>query len=457
MAHSERRPMAQHLVSQRHQLRCRSSDPRGALAPRPELLAGAPAHLGREREARRQSIPATSRPGGRPAASTPTGSPRRPGRATLSIPTGRSWPRSSTVSRRTSAAGRRSTTPTATACCWSTRTGGPAWSISRRSSPSRLQGVEGLQPAGAAGQPRARRPDAPTTTAMPWRSARIYRLLGTAREAQEFDDLAAKIAAAVRRKMWRPEKRFFYSLRADDDAVADVKEVIGVYPFYFGMVPWGRLRIGLGVDPRPETVLDELAGGLGVSGMPGLLADQLARRRPRRRLHVERADLAARQLACHDGHGADPPRHPRPRRRRLAAQERAPLGSSFISFTKAQYRDQDMRHPWTGEFYNGDTGQWKTAERDYNHSTWLDILIPELIGAGPARRRDPRDRSAPAGDALGYFILDGLRYHGHDVTIAWDAAGTGQPRSLWRRPQGARHLRGRQDGRQFPAPCAAAS
>ena len=40
--------------------------------------------------------------------------------------------------------------------------------------------------------------------------------------------------------MWRPEKRFFYSLRADDDAVADVKEVIGVYPFYFGMVPWGK-------------------------------------------------------------------------------------------------------------------------------------------------------------------------------------------------------------------------
>ena len=40
--------------------------------------------------------------------------------------------------------------------------------------------------------------------------------------------------------MWRPEKRFFYSLRADDDAVADVKEVIGVYPFYFGMLPWGK-------------------------------------------------------------------------------------------------------------------------------------------------------------------------------------------------------------------------
>ena len=43
--------------------------------------------------------------------------------------------------------------------------------------------------------------------------------------------------------------------------------------------------------------------------------------------------------------------------------------------------------------------QWKTAERDYNHSTWLDILIPDLLGLVP-RNDDileldpllPRDR-----------------------------------------------------------------
>src|SRR5262249_25910026 len=60
--------------------------------------------------------------------------------------------------------------------------------------------------------------------------ARIYRLLGQPDRAKEFEDLAAKIAGAVAKKMWRPEKRFFYSLRADAAAVADVKEVIGVYP-----------------------------------------------------------------------------------------------------------------------------------------------------------------------------------------------------------------------------------
>ena len=111
--------------------------------------------------------------------------------------------------------------------------------------------------------------------------ARIYRSLGQPEKAKEFDDLASRIAGAVTAKMWRPEKRFFYSLRADDDAVADVKEVIGVYPFYFGMIPWGK-----GYESAWASILDpnqfwtQMAGGLGLEGVPGLFADQLARRRP---------------------------------------------------------------------------------------------------------------------------------------------------------------------------------
>ncbi len=70
--------------------------------------------------------------------------------------------------------------------------------------------------------------------------ARIYRRLGQPAKAREFDDLAARISAAVTARMWQPDQRFFYSLRSDQGAVALVKEVIGVYPFYFGMVPSGK-------------------------------------------------------------------------------------------------------------------------------------------------------------------------------------------------------------------------
>src|SRR5947199_195543 len=64
-----------------------------------------------------------------------------------------------------------------------------------------------------------------------------------------------------------------------------------------------------------------------------------------------------------------------------------------------------------------------TAERDYNHSTWLDILIPEILGLVP---RDDDileiDPLLPP-DALSSFLLDGQHYRGHDVTIVWDAPG----------------------------------
>jgi hypothetical protein len=257
--------------------------------------------------------------------------------------------------------------------------------------------------------------------------SRIYRLLGRTDQAREFDELAAKIAAAVAAKMWWPEKRFFYSLRADDDAVADVKEVIGVYPFYFGMLPWGK-----GYESAWASILDPeqfwttwpvasaskecpaysqanwpgdgRAAGCMWNGPTWPHANSLVMTAMARTLRATR-----------DHDVGDSP------------LKKEHLWALFLSFTRAQYRDQDIGRPWTGEFYNGDTGRWKTAERDYNHSTWLDILIPELIGVVP---RDDDilevDPLLPP-DALSHFLLDGLRYHGHDVTVVWDAVSPGSP------------------------------
>ena len=34
-------------------------------------------------------------------------------------------------------------------------------------------------------------------------------------------------------------------------------------------------------------------------------------------------------------------------------------------------------------YYNGDTDQWRTEQRDYNHSTYIDLCIADLAGLGP--------------------------------------------------------------------------
>jgi hypothetical protein len=257
--------------------------------------------------------------------------------------------------------------------------------------------------------------------------ARIYRLLGQPAKAREFADLAEKISRALATKMWRPQRQYFYSLDAASHRLADVKEVIGVYPFYFGMVPWGKgyesawLSI---LDPGqfwtkwPVASASRECPAYSQTNWPG---DGRAAgcmwngpTWPHANSVVMTA-MARTIRATRDQVGNHSP------------LKRAHLWELFTSFTRAQFRDQDLEYPWTGEFYNGDTGQWKTAERDYNHSTWLDILIPDLLGLVP---RDDEtveiDPLMPA-DAVRFFILDGQRYHGRDVTIVWDAPDPGAP------------------------------
>ena len=250
--------------------------------------------------------------------------------------------------------------------------------------------------------------------------AQIYRRIGRPGQAGEFDALADKMAAALTARMWQPVKKFFYSLRASDGAVADVKEVIGVYPFYFGMVPWGK-----GYESAWSSILDP------AQFWTKWPVASVSRECPA--YSQENWPGDGRRSACM----WNGPTWPHANSLVLTAMARtlratrddpkiaSPLKTShfwelFSSFTRAQYRNQDFQFPWTGEYYNGDSGEWKTAERDYNHSTWLDILIPEVVGLVP-RDDDQLEIDPLVPDhALRFFLLDGVRYRGHDIAIAWD-------------------------------------
>jgi hypothetical protein len=101
------------------------------------------------------------------------------------------------------------------------------------------------------------------------------------------------------------------------------------------------------------------------------------------------------------------------------------LWELFLSFTRAQYRDQDITYPWTGEYYNGSDAHWKTAEHDYNHSTWLDVLIPDILGLVPRPDEILEIDPLVPPEALSSFLLDGQTYHGHNVSLVWDRPDDG--------------------------------
>lgn len=104
--------------------------------------------------------------------------------------------------------------------------------------------------------------------------------------------------------------------------------------------------------------------------------------------------------------------------------------------------DDGRTIPWIDENLNPQTGDWISRTRlktwrngtwdagkggmergkDYNHSTFCDLVINGLIGFKPYR--DERFMLFPlVSRDIEYFCLDGIKYHGHYVTIVYDKKG----------------------------------
>jgi hypothetical protein len=108
------------------------------------------------------------------------------------------------------------------------------------------------------------------------------------------------------------------------------------------------------------------------------------------------------------------------------AEARLALWKLMESFCRAQYEEGDWARPHTGEFYRGDDARWLTGERDYNHSTWADLVVSALVGLVPRDDETlevhPLLPAGPGGRACvwEHFCLDDLPYRGRTLTIVWD-------------------------------------
>lgn len=100
--------------------------------------------------------------------------------------------------------------------------------------------------------------------------------------------------------------------------------------------------------------------------------------------------------------------------------------------------------PWIDENINPYTGDWisrtilkqwgngtwsfkkggKERGKDYNHSTFVDLVISGLIGIIP-RSKDFIEINPliPDGE-FAYFCLDNVKYHNRIITIIWDVDGS---------------------------------
>jgi hypothetical protein len=90
-------------------------------------------------------------------------------------------------------------------------------------------------------------------------------------------------------------------------------------------------------------------------------------------------------------------------------------------------------HPDLQEDYDPDKGTpivGLARSHHYNHSTYNDLILSGLIGIRPRSDNvleiDPLLPSANSSQAqaIRYFALQGLRYHGHEVSVMYDMDGT---------------------------------
>ena len=260
--------------------------------------------------------------------------------------------------------------------------------------------------------------------------ARIYRALQQPNEAKEFETLATKIREAVTKFMWNSEDGFFYSLNAENKAQAQVKEATALAPFYFRMFKptdvYSKAWVSV-LDteqfwtPWPVATVSRKSPAYSQTGWP---ADENLATAPL----MANGPTWPRTNSLVLSAMAETLRAARQADSKSALEKIAPLTCEklwelFVSYSRVQFRNQDLTFPWTGQAYNGETGAWKTQERDINDSTWLDILIPELLGLVPREDEILEIDPLIPPEALSYFTLDGQRYHSHDISLVWDKPG----------------------------------
>jgi hypothetical protein len=115
-------------------------------------------------------------------------------------------------------------------------------------------------------------------------------------------------------------------------------------------------------------------------------------------------------------------------------------------YAKCQYltKDDGKVVPWIDENINPFTGDWisrtrlKTWEnggwsnakggvergKDYNHSTYCDLIISGLIGIRPQEGGILAVNPLLPEGVWDYFCLEDVIYHGKSITILYDKTGT---------------------------------
>jgi hypothetical protein len=228
----------------------------------------------------------------------------------------------------------------------------------------------------------------------------------------EFDGEARELRQKLNSELWDREAEFF-KVRTPDGKFTDAREAIGFIPWMFNLA-----------DADRAAAWQQLADHEGFWAPWGITTAE--RRHPAFRTHG---------TGTCEWDGAVWPFATSQTLKGLASLLRS-QEQEFV--TKRDYFEQLLTYARShqkdgvahiGEYLDETTGKWLiTGEKEkrsrfYNHSTFCDLVIGGLVGIVPQEGDTLVVDPLLPDDAWDWFCLDGVPYHGHNLTVIWDRMG----------------------------------
>jgi len=267
--------------------------------------------------------------------------------------------------------------------------------------------------------------------------------------ARTWREKAAALKRLVEEKLWDSEAQFFKVLPRGKATLAQVRELHGYTPWYFDLpspdksAAWRQLMDPKGFyAPFGPTTAEQRYPGFAVAyrghecqwnGPSWPYATAVTLTALANLLNDYSQDAIGKAgywntfqcyLRSHRFRQLPPEVQP-------SAPARAPLNDGGV-----QVERRETRQPWIDENLNPFNGDWIARTllqqrrqlpdergKDYNHSTFCDLVITGLAGLRP--RADSRievNPLAPEG-TWDYFCLDHVPYHGRTITVLYDKTG----------------------------------
>jgi hypothetical protein len=332
--------------------------------------------------------------------------------------------------------------------------------------------------------------------------AAIARLARQDEVARQFGDEAARIKRLVQEKLWAADAQFFKMRKRPakpgdaEPPQAGVRELYGFTPWYFNLPDaqfseaWRQLMDPQGFyAPFGPTTAEQrhpqfsvvyrghecqwngpswpYSTAVTLVALANLLnnyqQDVVTKRDYCATLKCYTRSHALREQRLEVVGSADrktPPRPSKPSDRVEGRPAKVPPQIPIVTPGEVPPPDAALlnsldRQPWIDENLNPYTGDWiarsllrerkqppEERGKDYNHSSYCDLIITGLIGLRP-RADDTVEVSPLAPEDWPYFALDRIAYHGRTLTILWDKTGQRYGRG--------RGLRVLADGREIAA------